>query len=102
MVEKIIVASNELRDNIYIINGKKVMRDEDVAKLYGVTKGILNLTVKRNNLRFSKDFYFQLTPIEYMYATGIKLKVRANCTSKVYSVFTWQAIATFSALLNSE
>ena len=37
------------------------MLDEDLARLYGVTTGRLNQAVKRNGLRFPKDFAFQLS-----------------------------------------
>ena len=43
------------------IRGVKVVLDEDIARLYGVTTGRLNQAVKRNGLRFPKDFAFQLS-----------------------------------------
>jgi hypothetical protein len=50
---------------IYIIRGQKVMLDEDLARIYGVTTKRLNEQVKRNLDRFPKDFMFQLTEKEY-------------------------------------
>lgn len=37
------------------------MVDDDLARLYGVATGRLNQAVKRNRLRFPKDFAFQLS-----------------------------------------
>jgi ORF6N domain len=49
---------------IYLIRGIKVMLDSDLARLYGVTTGNLNLAVRRNAERFPPDFMFQLTEEE--------------------------------------
>lgn len=42
-----------------------VMRDADLADLYGVTTKRFNEQVKRNAQRFPRDFMFQLTQDEY-------------------------------------
>jgi hypothetical protein len=44
--------------------GAKVVLDEDLARLYGVTTTRLNQAVKRNGRRFPKDFAFQLSEDE--------------------------------------
>ena len=49
---------------IYLIRGQKVMLDSDLAELYQVTTGNLNLAVRRNAGRFPEDFMFQLTKEE--------------------------------------
>src|SRR5258707_67434 len=46
---------------IYLIRGQKVMLDADLAELYQITTGNLNLAVRRNSKRFPEDFMFQLT-----------------------------------------
>ncbi len=48
------------------------MLDADLAALYGVSTKRLNEQVKRNRLRFPRDFMFQLT-------AGEKAEVVANC-----------------------
>ncbi len=53
-----------IREKIYIIRGKKVMLDKDLAMLYGVTTKALNQAVKRNIKRFPDDFMFQLNKTE--------------------------------------
>jgi hypothetical protein len=41
--------------------GIKVVLDDDLARLYGITTARLNQAVKRNGRRFPTDFAFQLT-----------------------------------------
>ncbi len=53
-----------IREKIYIIRGRKVMFDKDLAMLYGVTTKALNQAVKRNIKRFPEDFMFQLNKTE--------------------------------------
>ena len=53
-----------IEDTILLIRGKRVILDQDLAKLYGVTTKILNQAVKRNLDRFPEDFMFQLTKAE--------------------------------------
>jgi hypothetical protein len=50
---------------IYLIRGKKVILDSDLAKIYGVETKRLNEQVSRNILRFPEDFVFQLTKGEF-------------------------------------
>jgi hypothetical protein len=49
---------------IYLLRDQKIMLDSDLADLYQVTTGNLNLAVKRNRTRFPADFMFQLTKQE--------------------------------------
>src|SRR5437660_74277 len=56
-----LVPNERIEKAILIIRGHKVLLDEDLAKLYGVTVGRLNEAVKRNTERFPDDFMFQLT-----------------------------------------
>ncbi len=50
---------------IYVIRGKRVMLDIDLADLYGVETRRLNEQVKRNIARFPEDFMFLLTQKEF-------------------------------------
>ena len=54
-----------IEDAIYVIRSEKVMLDEDLAKLYGVSTKRLNEQVTRNTDRFPDDFMFRLTPDEF-------------------------------------
>jgi hypothetical protein len=49
---------------IFVIRGKKVMLDADLADIYEVETRALNQAVRRNPDRFPPDFMFQLTPEE--------------------------------------
>ncbi len=56
-MENASLLSDELVLNkIYIVRGRKVMLDKDLAELYGVTTGNLNKAVSRNIKRFPPDF----------------------------------------------
>ena len=41
-----------VKEKIYVIRGRKVMLDKDLAMLYGVETKVLNQAVKRNKDRF--------------------------------------------------
>jgi hypothetical protein len=46
---------------IHVVRGQRVMLDEDLARLYGVTTKQLNQQVQRNLSRFPVDLMFRLT-----------------------------------------
>jgi phage regulator Rha-like protein len=54
----------QIQQLIFLIRGKKVMLDSDLAKLYGVSTKRLNEQVKRNRDRFPEDFMFQVNSTE--------------------------------------
>jgi len=64
-IDKPAIQEEIISSKIYLIRDKKIMLDEDLAELYGVTTGNLNKAVKRNISRFPKDFKFQLTKDEF-------------------------------------
>lgn len=55
----------ELKSHIYIVRGKQVMLDRDLAELYGVETKRLNEAVKRNIGRFPEDFMFRINEMEW-------------------------------------
>ena len=67
-----IVPAVGIETRIFLIRGRKVMLDSDLAELYQVSTKRLNEQVKRNRDRFPGDFMFQLTAAE-------KAEVVANC-----------------------
>ncbi len=90
---------------IYVVRGQKVMLDNDLALLYGVTTKRLNEQVKRNISRFPEDFMFQLTTDEL---DNLRSQI-ATSSLKSYGgrrympyVFTEQGVAMLSGVLNSE
>jgi hypothetical protein len=89
---------------IHVIRGQKVMLDSDLAILYGVTTGNLNLAVRRNTGRFPDDFMFELTKQE---AGALLLQnARANAgrggRRTPPFAFPELGVAMLSSVLNSE
>ncbi len=59
------VTTEIIERKIYLIRGRKVMLDSDLARLYGVNTKRLNEQVRRNADRFPEDFMFQLCAEEF-------------------------------------
>jgi hypothetical protein len=91
-------------DKIFLIRGRKVMVDRDLAQLYGVATRTLNQAVRRNSKRFSEDFMFQLTKEELeSWKSQIVISNRERMgLRKSPLVFTEQGVAMLSSALNSE
>ena len=95
------------------------MLDRDLAVLYEMETKFLNLAVKRNIMRFPKDFMFQLTKEEF---DGLRLQIetldnevnglrlqnatlesgRGRYSKYLPYAFTEQGVAMLSGVLNSE
>ena len=93
-----------VEDKIFMIRGKQVMLDHDLAELYGVETKVINQAVKRNIERFPEEFRFQLTEEEYktlrsQFVTS-KKETRGGRQYLPY-VFTEQGVAMLSAVLHS-
>jgi hypothetical protein len=87
---------------IYVIRGKKVMSDSDLAALYQVETFNLNKAVKRNAARFPEDFMFQLSREEaenLTFQNGISSW--GGRRTPPY-VFTEQGVAMLSSVLRSD
>ena len=54
-----------VQQRIFIIRGKQVMVDRDLATLYGVETRVLKQAVNRNPERFPEEFMFQLDNQEF-------------------------------------
>jgi len=93
-----------IKRRIYLVRGQKVMFDSELAALYHVTTGNLNLAVRRNVERFPGDFMFQVTQEEH---TALLLQFaraktgRGGRQTPPYA-FTEHGVAMLSAVLNSE
>ena len=92
-----------IEQKIYLIRGHKVMLDADLAGLYRVTTGNLNLAVRRNQRRFPQDFMFQLSRDEAqsLLLQNARAKGRGGRRTPPYA-FTEQGVAMLSSVLNSE
>ena len=65
-VVPVVADSKDIKNLIYVVRGKQVMLDSDLAMLYQVETGAMNRAVKRNKKRFPVDFCFQLTEDEFL------------------------------------
>jgi len=97
------VPSELIEQKIYLIRGHKVMLDADLAELYRVTTGNLNLAVRRNLKRFPEDFMFQLSREETqsLLLQNARAKGRGGRRTPPYA-FTEQGVSMLSSVLNSE
>src|SRR5882672_884673 len=64
MPEDLLIPAERIAKVILFLRGHKVLLDEDLAKLYGVSTKRLNEQVRRNRKRFPPDFMFELTDEE--------------------------------------
>jgi phage regulator Rha-like protein len=60
-----LVPAEFVERRIYLIRGRKVMLDADLAELYEVETKNVNKAVRRNFDRFPEDFMFQLNKEEF-------------------------------------
>ena len=92
-----------IENKIFLIRGKKVMLDRDLAELYGVQAKVLTQAVKRNRERFPVDFMFQLNRQETKNLRSQSVTLEQGRYSKYQSrVFTEQGVAMLSSVLNSK
>jgi hypothetical protein len=125
-MESVLMPFERIEQRIYLIRGKKVMLDRDLAELYGVETKVLNQSVRRNSERFPEDFMFQLSLNEVQslrsqfvtsksknsdssLGTGQNLKSQIVTSSlnwggirKPPLAFTEQGVAMLSSVLKSE
>ncbi len=110
-----VVPHETIERRIYLVRGRKVMLDRDLADLYGVLAKVLNQAVKRNMMRFPDDFMFQLTKDEAenwksqivtsksnaLRSQIVTLKRGQHLKYRPYA-FTEQGIAMLSSVLKSK
>ena len=103
-MKKLMINSNAIASGIYLIRGKKVMLDRDLAILYGVKTEHLKRQVRRNFYRFPADFMFELSKEETekwrcqfgISNPGYKMGLRHSPFA-----FTEHGILMLSSVLNS-
>jgi len=103
VAENNLITQEDIKYKIYKIRDTQVMLDRDLALFYKVDTRVLNQAVKRNIIRFPKEFMFKLNSKE------IDLMVSQNVIpSKMYlggatpSVFTEQGVAMLSGILRTK
>ena len=97
-------------NRVYVIRGKQVMLDYDLAEIYGYEVKRLNEQVKRNITRFPEDFMFQLTkdeiPEDFLKSQIATLNENGNKRGlhikKLPFAFTEQGIYMLATVLRGE
>ena len=86
---------------IYEIDGKKVMLDSDLAKLYNVETKRINEAVKNNPEKFPDRYLFRITDKEY---NSLKSKISTSkCGSrKGHTAFVEQGVYMLATILKSD
>ena len=69
----LVIRNESIEKMIYIIRGKQVMLDRDLALLYECVNGTktVNQAVKRHEKKFPNRFMFQLTKEEFSCLTKV-------------------------------
>lgn len=98
-----IVETQDIKNLIYVVRGKQVMLDSDLAMLYQVGTKVFNQAVSRNIERFPENFRFQLTKEEF---DSLRSQIatsdgRGGRRYRPY-MFTEQGIAMLSGVLRSD
>ena len=99
---KNLIPQEVIENKIFLINGKKVMLDRDLAQMYGVETRQLTRQVRRNKDRFPKDFMLQLSTEEFK---NLKCHFGTSSwggTRKLPLAFTEHGILMLSSVLNSK
>jgi len=97
-----IIPVERVMQAIYVVRGRKVMLDKDLALLYGVKPIALRQQVKRNIERFPSDFMYQLTDKEVVSLLSQNvIPSRKSLGGYNPYVFTEQGIAMLSSVLRS-
>ena len=95
-----------IENKIYIIRGKEVMLDSDLAILYQCVNGTktINQAISRHMDKFPSDFYFQLTKEEYenlKSQTGTSSWNNYGGVRKLPHVFTEEGVAMLASVLRT-
>ena len=96
------ISHETIERKIYLIRGKRVMLDSELAELYEVRTNVLSKAAARNLDRFPEDFMFQLSKEE---AENLRLQNDASrWGGRRYlpRVFTDYGILMLSSVLNSK
>lgn len=100
MTRTIILSDEKIMSSIYLLRGKKVMLDSDLAALYKVETKQLKRQVKRNKDRFPDDFMFVLNKKEFLrcqFGTS-----NQGGSRYMPMAFTEQGVAMLSSVLGSK
>lgn len=92
-----------LEQMVHVVRGRRVMLDEDLARIYGVSTRRLNEQVKRNLRRFPPDFMFPLTrqERENLMSQIATSSLKWGGRRKAARAFTQEGVAMLSSVLRS-
>ena len=97
-----LIPIEKIENKIFLIRGKRVMLDKDLAELYDVETRALIQAVKRNSDRFPEDFMFNLNEQEYeILRSQIVISSWGGRRHLPYA-FTEQGVSMLSSVLNSK
>lgn len=104
MSKALMITDEAVVSKIYLIRGKKVMLDRDLAEMYGVETSQLKRQVRRNIDRFPEDFMFEMNKSEFenwrsQFGTSNEDKMGLRYAP---FCFTEQGVAMLSSVLNSK
>ena len=101
---QIMIPDESIISKIYLIRGKKVMLDRDLAELYGVETRALKQSVRRNLKRFPEDFMFEMTTKEFEIWRSHFVMSKSDIMGLRHSpfCFTEQGVTMLSCILNSD
>ena len=99
-----IISIENITGLIYLIRGKKVILDRDLAALYGVETKVFKQAVRRNIDRFPEDFMSELTKSEFIKWRSQFVTSNSDKMGLRYNpmVFTEQGVAMLSSVLRSK
>jgi hypothetical protein len=102
-MKRALVPYEVIEKKIYLIRGKKVMLDRDLADLYGVDNYQLKRQVKRNLDRFPSDFMFIINEKEMSeMVCHFGIPSRSYFGGSKPFAFTEHGILMLSSILNSK
>jgi phage regulator Rha-like protein len=100
--EIILVPNEIILSKIFLIRGKKVMLDKNLAELYEVETKSFIRSVKRNIDRFPSDFMFQFSKKEFENLRNHFGTSSWGGRRYLPYAFTEQGVAMLSSVLNSK
>lgn len=98
---QVILPEEVLMSKIYVLRGKKIMLDHDLAELYNVATKVLKQQVKRNIERFPSDFMFELNHEEFKILRSQFVTSSWGGSRYLPMAFTEQGVAMLSSVLKS-
>src|SRR5882724_2759753 len=92
----------QIEEMIFLIRGRRVMLDSDLARIYGVTTKQLNQQFKRNRARFLDDFAFVLSNQEVVQMRSQFVTASRRNIRHIPVAFTEHGALMLGNILNSK